>query len=77
MYSCTGFPPEIWVFMLLKSVSSPILKNAIAKRKVRMLPVIFMMSVNIVSPIRGRTIKEEIIERRTKPIINFGNLYQI
>ena len=77
IYRWTGFPPEIWVFKLLKSVSSPMLKNATANRKVRMLPEIFKKSVNMDSPIIGKTTKEEIIERKAKPRINFGNRYQI
>jgi len=44
---------------------------------VRILPVIFNISVKEDSPIIGRTTKEEIIDKNAKPRINFGNLYQI
>jgi len=77
MYSWTGLPPDIWVFRLLKSVSRPMLRKAMAKRKVRMLAVNFRVSVSRVSPIVGRIIKDENNERKTNPSINFGNLYQI
>ena len=77
MYSWTGLPPDICVFRLLKSVSRPMLRKAMAKRKVRILAVNFSVSVSKVSPIVGRIIKDENNERKTNPRINFGNLYQI
>ena len=70
-------PPDIWVFRVLKSVSRPMLRKAMAKRKVRMLEVNFRVSVSRVSPIVGSRIKDENNERKTNPSINFGNLYQI
>ena len=77
MYRCTGLPPETCLLRFLKSVSSPMLKNAIAKRNVRKLPVIFSIFVVVASPISGRITKEESIDRTANPNMNFGNLYQI
>ena len=53
------------------------LKNATANRNVRILPVIFNISVREVSPIVGKSTKEEINERNINPKMNFGNLYHI
>lgn len=52
------------------------LRNAIARRNVRMPPVTYRILVDVASPIIGTIAEDDTTDKRAKASMNFGNLYQ-